>query len=1016
MTSPNPNSNPRKLHSFVSALIVLFMGSSLVMAQEVTGDVQELSPFVVEETDSLGYLARSSLSGTRLKVPLEDIASQVSVFTRELMDDLSIMNPEEIYMYSTNVDSYLEWSPGGDVGANRGVWQLDNTNVSRGLGPVTPTVNFFPTSFAADSYNTSSLTLASGPNSILFGLGSASGISETSTNKAGFYDRIRFNARVDNWDGWRTSLDVNKELIENRLAIKVAGLKNNNHTFRPESPDENERLYGAITIKPFNKTTIRWNGEDISRRASRAAMILPFDWISPWWDAGQQGFDNSGFTQKTPAGTVNRAIGSQGLSEQVFRNGKLLLYSYGNTANGNSFMDWTNTVETNSAARQSSVLPDQTPDWSLNRPDILDPNVNLYGSAFEVYQRGSINQVFLEQRVLDNLSFEIAASDENFKEDYGSFVLTRALQVKADPNMYLPDGVTPNPNYGKRFINSDIVGNRKQTESTNYRFTGAYEPDFTSNDNWTKWLGRYQVAGLYEIWKYTDRAQTVRLSTLDDASFLTGGNVNNALSGERVPRVRYYLGDNQNGLITPPFADSPLELNEPVVFTMPDGEEVSYYMWDHDGGWGAPSGNTQEVTSKAVNGQGYLLNEKLILYAGWREDDIKRKDSFDADSIARQDFVRENGTVISGRGLPKRLENATFPSDYNQFDNGETTTFGGIVRPLDWLQFHYSNSENFAIQTATWFSPYGDVIPGPYGDGEDYGFSVRFGEGKYMLRANFYENTQFNLRPDNIVSALRTVPFQIEDRILDLDPSYPKLGMDRERYGNANYQATRTVEATGMDIEFIANPTDNMRIFFNIGRQQTENQLDPVWWSWVEERLPAWQSFGNGWEVETLTDNNPITFKEAYEDWAVTQRDPLLAVDGQYSDNQREWRANLMATYVFKEGLFNGFTFGLGGRYRSAPYVGYPLTTLGNGQEVLDIRNPYKGENEIYIDTFVKYKLRSLPLSVFSERSNASIQVNIRNLFDSDDYLVSQVKTDGSAKSYRYQSPRQIAVSFQIDM
>ena len=45
-------------------------------------EVVELSPFTVQGGDDVGYLARSSLAGTRLSQPLADTAAQVSVFTR----------------------------------------------------------------------------------------------------------------------------------------------------------------------------------------------------------------------------------------------------------------------------------------------------------------------------------------------------------------------------------------------------------------------------------------------------------------------------------------------------------------------------------------------------------------------------------------------------------------------------------------------------------------------------------------------------------------------------------------------------------------------------------------------------------------------------------------------------------------------------------------------------------------------------------------------------------------------
>jgi outer membrane receptor protein involved in Fe transport len=59
-----------------------------------------LSPFVIEENTDVGYLATSTLAGSRISTPLKDVAAQISVFTPELMRDLGLTNLEEVYLYS----------------------------------------------------------------------------------------------------------------------------------------------------------------------------------------------------------------------------------------------------------------------------------------------------------------------------------------------------------------------------------------------------------------------------------------------------------------------------------------------------------------------------------------------------------------------------------------------------------------------------------------------------------------------------------------------------------------------------------------------------------------------------------------------------------------------------------------------------------------------------------------------------------------------------------------------------
>src|SRR5829696_5027913 len=55
-----------------------------------SGEVVELSPFTVNTTSDVGYVAENTLAGSRLNTRLRDTASSVAVFTKEFLDDLAI--------------------------------------------------------------------------------------------------------------------------------------------------------------------------------------------------------------------------------------------------------------------------------------------------------------------------------------------------------------------------------------------------------------------------------------------------------------------------------------------------------------------------------------------------------------------------------------------------------------------------------------------------------------------------------------------------------------------------------------------------------------------------------------------------------------------------------------------------------------------------------------------------------------------------------------------------------------
>jgi hypothetical protein len=986
-----------------------------------------LSPFVVEDSRDSGYAARDTLAGTRTKTPLADIASQVSVFTKELMEDLALRGVEEAYMYSTNVDAYREGfvEVGSEIGAVRGVTIPGVGNRSRGMSDLTNTRDFFPTSFKTDRYNMSRMTIASGPNAILFGLGSPTGVADTSTKSAEFRNAYSFGSTYTNFDGYRLETDLNRTLVKGRLAGRFAALRENNRSFRPGTSDLSERFFGTFAFKPFAKTTIRAGVESIEQTTSAATMLLPRDFVTPWWDTGKPAFNNGSLlAASTTTAQVTAAITAQRLTGLVIPEGTGFTYVQGGTGmNADSFQNLTMTATTQGAHLQSGVAAqDSATKWSFNRPEIVDPRFNGVGPSWAVNQRGTIRHAFVEQNILKNLDLELGFFSEGRVMRNGGLMTGGSLnviEVHADPNLYLPTGAQ-NPDFGRPYVESTCNASITYIKSSNARATLAYSPDFRNRPGWLRFLGHYNFGALYERWNYQTKFQSGNVLTLDNPSVFSTAARNNALDAARTLRTRYYL--TPGTLVRPlsPRISDPLNFTEPLVMTLPNGEQVAYGRWGLDGAFNPPTGSRQKTDSTVVNGQGYFLRDRVLVYAGYRQDAVDRAGALTDAARVRKPWIQANGTVAN-MGLYPRVEETQF-MDWNFSETGDSFCWGAIARPLSWLQFHYSRAENFAIQTTMRFAPYGESLPGSNGVGKDYGFSITAPGGKLMLRVNLWENNQLrgSVASDATVAGFHTGFFSIERRILDVSPQTPMLGIDLNRYGNTaatftmNYPLTATLEGKGMDIELVANPAPSWRAMFSAGKQESRTQLDGAWQRWADDRLPVWRTFGRGWDVETITDTSAQTVHEYYNNWVAAYRDPLLATNGRITSSQRKWRANFVVTHDFRKGFMKGWTLGGGGRYRSAPYVGYPVKTLASGQKVLDLNNPYLGADEKYVDAFARYALRSVPF--FGERGRAKFQVNVRNLLDDGPITVTDVKIDGSPKVYRFQAPREIIFSVDVSL
>ena len=168
-------------------------GPPLLTAQEDEEDVFDLSPFTITSDEDTGYAATNTLAGTRLKSDLRDLAGAVQVVTEEFLRDTGSTNVEDLFLYTTNTEVS---GPDGNFGSGGGDRRDPNGRTRvRGLAEPDRTRNFFLSDIALDTYNTDRVTIAKGPNAILFGLGSPAGLYNSNLKQAKFEDSTEITAR-----------------------------------------------------------------------------------------------------------------------------------------------------------------------------------------------------------------------------------------------------------------------------------------------------------------------------------------------------------------------------------------------------------------------------------------------------------------------------------------------------------------------------------------------------------------------------------------------------------------------------------------------------------------------------------------------------------------------------------------------------------------------------------------------------------------------------------------------------
>jgi hypothetical protein len=478
------------------------------------------------------------------------------------------------------------------------------------------------------------------------------------------------------------------------------------------------------------------------------------------------------------------------------------------------------------------------------------------------------------------------------------------------------------------------------------------------------------------------------------------------------------------------------------------------------------------IITEAAAIQSSLLNDSIVVLAGWRTD--------------------EQRTV--GRALAEELPDETFRLSDNSFDLGdnylsatenerqEGSTFTwSLVGHLPWelpggvnVSAHYNNSENFN-PVGNRVDAYNQQIGSPQGTTVDHGLSFEAFDGRLVARLNWFETRStngsaglnvnaannyitnvligaFNPQtatvnvpdPDNPEVFLPSptevqmwnhwinqTPIAVEKGFLNRWPTFqdfrqglfdliPAEVQEAQGYyfdtdtlaleiGGDGYDGALTSTqgslAEGVELDLIGEITKSWRVALNVSQQETITSdiapsLERLVNYWIETLEPLgvmdmdWGiDFGGGgpargrWNTVAL---NPLAAKRALE--------------GTTSPEQREYRANLITNYNFREGKFRGF--GLGGalRWQSANSIGFAIEPLPGteGQGLIRplIDQPIEGEALTTGDFWASYRK-----PIFDGKVDWKIQLNVRNAIADRGYQAVKANPDGSIAVVRNAPP-----------
>lgn len=267
-------------------------------------EVIVLSPFEVT-AETQGYYAGTTLAGNRLATDVRDIGNAVTVITSQFLRDIGATDNATLLQYTTNTEvgnvfgNFVGRGDGSLVDESASFRNPNQNTRIRGLTAADNARDYFLSDIPWEGYNVEGVDLQRGPNSILFGQGSPAGLINTRTKSATFKDQNEVSFRVGSWGSNRATLDINKVLLRNELAIRVAAVRNDEKYKQDPAYNLQERIYGAVRYEPgFLKrgnarTIVKANIEFGEVESNNPRQLPPLDAITPWFYTGTYAGRNS---------------------------------------------------------------------------------------------------------------------------------------------------------------------------------------------------------------------------------------------------------------------------------------------------------------------------------------------------------------------------------------------------------------------------------------------------------------------------------------------------------------------------------------------------------------------------------------------------------------------------------------------------------------------------------------------------------------------------------------------------
>lgn len=214
-------------------------------------EVVKLEAFRVESTAAKNaYAIQHSVTATKTDTALVNVPQSISVITRELIDDQSMLSIGDVTRYV----------PGAGIAQGEGnrdtpVLRGNSTTGDFFLDGVRDDVQYF-----RDLYNVDRVEILKGPNAMIFGRGGSGGVVNRVSRQANGRERREVTLQVGSWEQIRGTVDFGGAVTD-ALSYRLLGLYEDSNSYRDDVTLTRYGINPVFAYKLSQTTKLRFGYE-----------------------------------------------------------------------------------------------------------------------------------------------------------------------------------------------------------------------------------------------------------------------------------------------------------------------------------------------------------------------------------------------------------------------------------------------------------------------------------------------------------------------------------------------------------------------------------------------------------------------------------------------------------------------------------------------------------------------------------------------------------------------------------